>query len=101
MGTVSTQVPALIKSILQSVFSEEAGRSMGKAAAAYYKELKEGGMPEQVAVKMTEEYTRTFTNLGDMLRGGLGGGRRGADVGEEISKAFEKRRQEKEKQQNE
>jgi hypothetical protein len=40
---------------------------MGKAAAAYYKELKNGGLPDQVAVKLTEEYMRTFTSLGDML----------------------------------
>jgi len=68
LGVVSSEVPALIKSLLASVFSEEAGRSMGKAAAAYYKELKQGGMPEEVAVKMTQDYMRTFTSLGDMLR---------------------------------
>jgi hypothetical protein len=76
LSAVSTQVPGLIKSILASVFSEEAGRNMGKAAAAYYKELKSGGMPEQVAVKMTEDYMKTFTNLGEMMKG-IGGGRRG------------------------
>jgi hypothetical protein len=54
--------------VLGSVFSEEAGRNMGKAAAAYYKEMKEGGLPEQVAVKLTEDYMRTFSSIGDMLR---------------------------------
>jgi len=68
LSAVSTQVPTLIKSILASVFSEEAGRSMGKAAGAYYKELKDSGMPEQVAVKMTEDYMRTFTNLSEVLK---------------------------------
>ncbi len=72
LATVSTQVPTMIKSILASVFSEEAGRSMGKAAAAYYKELKEGGLPDEVAVKLTEDYMRTFTSIGDMLKGGIG-----------------------------
>lgn len=69
LGVVSTEIPALIKGLLSSVFSEEAGTSMGKAAAAYYKQLKEGGLPEAVAVKLTEDYMRTFTSLGDMLRG--------------------------------
>src|SRR4030067_351137 len=68
LSVVSSEVPGMIKSILSSVFSEEAGRNMGKAAAAYYKELKNGGLPEPVAVKMTEEYMRTFTSLGDMLK---------------------------------
>jgi Ran GTPase-activating protein (RanGAP) involved in mRNA processing and transport len=90
LSAVSTQVPALIKSLLASVFSEEAGRSMGKAAAAYYKELKESGMPEDVAVKMTEDYMKTFTSLGSMLRN-IGSGRRhgeqtGEDFGEEIGR---------------
>ena len=96
LSAVSTQVPGLIKSILASVFSEEAGRSMGKAAAAYYKELKNGGMPEQVAVKMTEDYMKTFTSLGEMMKGI--GHREGhsVDVGEEISRALDKRKHEKE-----
>jgi hypothetical protein len=79
LSVVSSEVPALVKSLLASVFSEEAGRNMGKAAAAYYKELKSGGLPEQAAVKLTEDYMRTFTGIGDMLR--MGGGRR-SNVGE-------------------
>jgi hypothetical protein len=88
LSVVSSEVPTLIKSVLASVFSEEAGRNMGKAAAAYYKQLKEGGLPEQVAVKMTEDYMRTFTSIGDMLRssGGRHGERSGEGIGEEIEK---------------
>jgi hypothetical protein len=95
LSVVSSEIPAMIKSILSSVFSEEAGRNMGKAAAAYYKELKDGGLPEQVAVKMTEEYMRTFTSLGDMLRSAGKGGWRHDDEGDEISKEIHKRVQEK------
>lgn len=72
LGVVSTEIPAMIKSIVNTVFSEEAGRNMGKAAAAYYKELKAGGLPEDVAVKLTQEYMQTFTSLGSMLRHGGG-----------------------------
>ena len=94
LGVVSSEVPALIKSVLSSVFSEEAGRNMGKAAAAYYKELKNGGLPDQVAVKLTEEYMRTFTSLGDMLRS-AGRGRWGHDEGNEIGNEISKRIHEK------
>jgi hypothetical protein len=90
LTVVSTQVPALIKSLLASVFSEEAGKNMGKAAAAYYKELKEGGMPEDVAVKMTQEYMKTFTSLGSMMQNiGKSGGlseKAEKDLGEEIER---------------
>jgi len=68
LSVISSELPVMIKSIVSAVFSEDTGRNMGKAAAAYYKELKDGGLPEQVAVKMTEEYMRTFTSLGYMFR---------------------------------
>jgi hypothetical protein len=97
LGVVSSEVPALIKSLLASVFSEEAGRSMGKAAAAYYKELKDGGLPENVAVKLTEDYMRTFTSIGDMLRSGVGGhaGKHGEEAGKGLGEEIERSIREK------
>ena len=68
LSVVSSEVPALIKGLIASVFSEEAGRSMGKGAAAYYKSLKEGGLPDDVAVKMTQDYVQTFTSFGEVFR---------------------------------
>ncbi len=105
LGVVSTEVPTMIKSILNSVFSEEAGRNMGKAAAAYYKELKEGGLPDQVAVKLTEEYMRTFTSLGDMLRsagrGGWGHHGEGDEISREVSKRVHEKLQSRDKEEEE
>jgi len=95
LSVVSSEIPSMIKSILSSVFSEEAGRNMGKAAAAYYKELKDGGLPEPAAVKMTEEYMRTFTSLGDMLRTAGKSRWRHAEEEDEISKEIHKRIREK------
>ena len=68
LSVVSTEIPTLIKNILSSVFSEEAGRNMGKAAAAFYKELKDSGIPNETAIRMTEDYTKTFTGFGDLLK---------------------------------
>ena len=82
LNAVSSEVPSMIKNILGSVFSEEAGRNMGKAAAAYYKELKQGGLPDQVAVKLTEDYMRTFSSIGDMLRSGG----RGDDISKDVER---------------
>ncbi|UCE95422.1 MAG: hypothetical protein JSV51_06745 [Candidatus Bathyarchaeota archaeon] len=68
LSVVSTEIPTLIKNIIASVFSEEAGRNMGKAAGAFYKELKESGMPADAALRMTEDYMETFTGFGDLLK---------------------------------
>jgi hypothetical protein len=92
LSAVSTEVPALIKSIIGAVFSEEAGRNMGRAAAAFYKELKDSGIPDNVAVKMTEDYIGVFTSLGDILKrvGKEGKVIISAKEGEEIGKEIEK-----------
>lgn len=67
-GVLSSQVPALIRGIIASVFSEEAGREMGKAAGAFYKGLIEAGIPHDAAIKMTEDYISVFTNLGEIMK---------------------------------
>ena len=68
LSVVSSEVPSLIKNILSSVFSEEAGRSMGKAAGAFYKELKDSGIQDEIALKMTQDYMGTFTSLGTLIK---------------------------------
>jgi len=106
LGVLSSELPAVIQSIIQSVlfavFSEETGRNMGKAATAYYKELKDGGLPEQVAVNMTEEYMRTF-NLGYMVRSARKGrwihdegGGAGRQIEENTGKGLQKKKGEEE-----
>jgi hypothetical protein len=67
-NVLSSQIPALIRGIIASVFSEEAGREMGKAAGAFYKGLIEAGIPNDVAIKMTENYISVFTNLGEIMK---------------------------------
>jgi hypothetical protein len=97
LRVVSKEVPALIKGIIASVFSEEAGRDMGRAAASFYKELKEADMPEEVAVKMTENYISTFTSLGEIMKKAVSGekGIKGKDLEAEISRRIREKLAEK------
>jgi len=96
LSVVSKEVPALIKGIIASVFSEEAGRDMGRAAAAFYKELKEAGMPNDVAVKMTEGYISTFTSLGEVMKRAVSGkGEESKELEKEISKRIKEKLAEK------
>lgn len=69
LSVVSTEVNALIKSIVTDAFSEETRRNKTRAAAAtFYKALKESGMPDEVAEEMTEGYVGVFTSLGEILK---------------------------------
>ncbi len=97
LSVVSKEVPALIRGIINSVFSEEAGRDMGRAAASFYNELKEAGMPEEVAVKMTENYISTFTSLGEIMKRAVSGGKgiKSKELEEEISRKIKEKLAEK------
>ncbi len=95
LSVVSKEIPALIKGIIASVFSEEAGRNMGRAAAAFYKELKESGMPDEVAIKMTENYISVFTSLGDIMKKFTKGKEYSPEIEKEIEKKIKKKLAEK------
>jgi adenosine deaminase len=68
LSVVSDKVPSLIKGLVSAVFSEESARNMAKAAATYYKELKTGGVPDDIALKMTQDYVSAFTKIGDVIK---------------------------------
>jgi len=93
---VSEKIPALLKGIIGSIFSAEAGRNMGAAAANFYKELLAGGIPKEAALKMTQDYIKTFTDLGALLReavsrkGGVSREHRG-ELAEEISETIKEK----------
>ena len=67
--TLSTQIPNMIRGILDSLFSPEAAANMGKAVAEFYKNLKEGGIPEDDAMEMTKGYLSTLTKWSEMMKG--------------------------------
>ncbi|OLD02863.1 hypothetical protein AUG19_07165 [archaeon 13_1_20CM_2_54_9] len=98
IAVFSEKVPGLIKGLISSVFSPEAAKDMGKAAATYYQELKAGGIPDDVAVKMTQDYVSTFSKVSDFIKTASGGrGRAGHedDIGREIETHIKKRLRDK------
>ncbi|MGQ9514882.1 MAG: hypothetical protein ACUVTL_07545 [Thermoproteota archaeon] len=89
LNVISQQVPNLIRNIVTSIFSEQAGADMGKAVGAFYKELKDAGIPEETVLKMTENYISTFTSLGDIMKMAVGGKKKEMVVDEEeVSKVI-------------
>ena len=67
--TISDKVPAMIRGILDSLFSPESAANMGKAVAEFRKTLVEGGIPEEEAMAMTREYLQTLTNWQGIIKG--------------------------------
>lgn len=91
LQVVSKEIPSLIKGLVSSVFSEEAGKEMGKAAGAFYKELKESGMPDEIAVKMTENYISVFTDLGNIMKKFGAGEKSSSEMEQAIKRKIKKK----------
>ncbi len=92
ISVFSDKVPALIKGLIQSVFSADAAANMGKAAATYYKELKSGGIPDDVAVKMTQDYVGMFTKISEFIKtASRGSGEHGFHHGDDIADEVKER----------
>ena len=77
LDVVATKIPDMITKILRSVYSEDAGRSMGRAVGGLYTELLAAGIPKDVAVKMASDYMISLKDLmgvfGDESAGGQSG----------------------------
>ena len=69
LAVVSKEVPSLIKGILDAFFSPKAAEDLGKAVATFYKNLIEGGIPEEQALAMTKDYLGTITKWSETLKG--------------------------------
>ena len=69
LAAVSKELPGLVKGILDALFSPQAAADMGTAVATFYKNLKEGGIPEEQALSMTKDYLGTLTKWSETLKG--------------------------------
>jgi hypothetical protein len=69
LAAVSKELPGLVKGILDAFFSPQAAADLGKAVATFYKSLKEGGIPEELALSMTKDYLGTLTKWSESLKG--------------------------------
>ena len=58
---VFEEIPSLLKA-LASMASLHIGKEMTEAAASFYEELQQVRMPDQTALKLTEDYVSIFTD---------------------------------------
>jgi hypothetical protein len=63
LEVVGDKVPKLIRDVMGSLYSKEAGLNMGQAVGAYYKELLAAGLPQEAAVDMAKEFSFSLKNL--------------------------------------
>lgn|GEM_PF-323082 len=67
LDVVSEKIPLLMKSIKDTAFSPEAGKSMGQAVGNFYKELIASGIDAELASTLTREYLSTIKSFGTTI----------------------------------
>ena len=68
LDEVSTKLPKLLEGIQKSYYSVENGVNAGRSIGAFYKELIEAGMPNDVALRLTERFMVSVKDLSDLAR---------------------------------
>ncbi len=69
LDALGDKIPKLIKGLMDSVYSKEAGASMGASVGAYYKELLTAGIPQDAALELVKEFA---FSMKDMNLGNIG-----------------------------
>jgi len=74
----SDKLPALLNSLTDSIFGKDASAKFGTAVADFYRTLKESGMTDEQAFKLTEQYMSSL-NLGGLFAKAFGKRREGEE----------------------
>ncbi|MHB0885059.1 MAG: hypothetical protein ACYC41_04180 [Bacillota bacterium] len=72
---MSDSLPEMITKIMRAVYSEEVGHEYGKSVAAFYKAIKESGIPEAEALALSREF---IVNQQQFIKSAVGHTRGGA-----------------------
>jgi hypothetical protein len=66
LNVVGEKIPALLNSLTEAIYGKEASAKFGTAVANFFKALKDSGMTDEQAFKLTEQYMSSL-NLGGMI----------------------------------
>jgi len=94
MGIMATEIPKLLESISKTMYSADNAAKLGEQTAEFYKKLKDAGMTDEQAFKLTEEFMANFS-IGNMVGKIIGSSRSHEsdedDIDEEVNKRIKKK----------
>lgn len=65
---VTNKLPKLIQALLSSLYSKEAGKTMGEAVGSFYQQLIESGIDKEEALNMTKDYLKTLKSMTENIK---------------------------------
>jgi hypothetical protein len=63
LDAVSDKIPKIIKGLMDSLYSKEAGTNIGQSVGAFYKELLAAGIPQETANELVKEFSFSMKNF--------------------------------------
>ncbi len=66
LGFVGEKLPGLLNSLTDAIYGKEASAKFGTAVSNFYRTLKDSGMTDEQAFKLTEQYMSSL-NLGGTI----------------------------------
>jgi hypothetical protein len=71
LNVVGEKIPTLLSSLTDAIYGKDASAKFGQAVANFYRTLKDSGMTDEQAFKLTEQYMSSL-NLGGILSKAIG-----------------------------
>lgn len=71
LNVISEKIPALLNGLTDSIYGKDASAKFGQAVANFYRTLKDSGMTDEQAFKLTEQYMSSL-NLGGIISKAVG-----------------------------
>jgi len=71
LAVVSEKIPALLNSLTDVLYGKSSAEKYGQAVANFYKTLRDSGMTDEQAFRLTEQYMSSL-NLGKIIEQAVG-----------------------------
>jgi len=92
LGVVSTEIPKLLEAVTNIIYNVENAENFGKSIATFFKQLRDAGMDERQAYKLTQQYMSNMS-IGGIITNAVKGVKDndlGDEIGDEVEKAVKK-----------
>ena len=63
LDALGEKIPKIIKGLMDSLYSKEAGTNIGQSVGAFYKELLAAGIPQETANELVKEFSFSMKNM--------------------------------------
>lgn len=68
LSFVSEKLPSLLGTLTDAIYGKEASAKFGSAVSNFYKQLKDSGMTDEQAFKLTEQYMSSLNLAGTIAK---------------------------------